>query len=63
MGAKFLMHHIPKKINLKYVKEVRPGGMINSSYDLNGLESHHQITSDGDINAQAKIIWQEINTD
>ena len=63
MGAEFLMKHIPKKINLKYVKEVRPGGMITSSYELNQLESNHQVTSDGDINAQAKIIWQEINTD
>ena len=63
MGADFLTHYIPKKINLKYVKEVRPGGMITSSYELNQLESNHQVTSDGDINAQAKIIWQEINTD
>ena len=63
MGADFLTQYIPKKINLKYVKEVRPGGMITSSYELNQLESNHQVTSDGDINAQAKIIWQEINTD
>ena len=63
MGADFLMHHIPKKINLKYVKEVRPGGMINSSYDLGGLESHHQITSDGEINAQAIVKWQEMKKD
>lgn len=63
MGAEFLTNYIPKKINLKYVKEVRPGGMITSSYELNGLESNHQVTSDGDINAQAKITWQEINKD
>ena len=63
MGADFLTNHIPKKINLRYVKEVRPGGMITSSYELNGLESNHQVTSDGDINAQAKITWQEINKD
>lgn len=29
MGADFLTKYIPKKINLKYVKEVRPGGMID----------------------------------
>ena len=63
MGAEFLTNHIPKKINLKYVKEVRPGGMITSSYELNQLESNHQVTSDGDINAQAKITWQKINKD
>ena len=63
MGADFLANHIPQKINLKYVKEVRPGGMITSRYELNGLESNHQVTSDCDINAQAKITWQEINKD
>ena len=61
MGADFLTQYIPKKINLKYVKEVRPGGVITSSYALNGLESNHQVTSDGDINAQAKIAWQRID--
>ncbi|VUW92961.1 Acyl-ACP thioesterase [Streptococcus constellatus] len=61
MGADFLMKHIPKKIHLKYVKEVRPGGQITSSYDLEDLESNHQISSDGDVNAQAMITWQEIS--
>ncbi len=28
MGADFLTKHIPKKVHLKYVKEVRPGSMI-----------------------------------
>ena len=63
MGADFLTQHIPQKINLKYVKEVRPGGMIASSYDLEGLQSTHQISSDGEVNAQAIIPWQEIEKD
>ena len=57
MGADFLMDHIPQKINLKYVKEVRPGGMITSSYELDGLQSYHQVTSQGVVNAQALIQW------
>ena len=57
MGADFLMDHIPQKINLKYVKEVRPGGMITSSYEFNGLQSCHQVTSQGVVNAQALIQW------
>ena len=57
MGADFLMNHIPQKINLKYVKEVRPGGMISSSYELDGLQSCHQVTSQGVVNAQALIQW------
>lgn len=59
MGADFLMKYIPKKIHLKYVKEVRPGGMIASSYDLDGLQSNHQISSEGEVNAQALVTWQE----
>lgn len=44
MGADFLTHYIPKKINLKYVKEVRPGGVITSAVERTGLESKHEIT-------------------
>ena len=60
MGADFLTKHIPRKINLKYVKEVKPGGMITSAVELDGYESKHEITSDGATNAQAIITWQEI---
>ena len=60
MGADFLTQYIPKKINLKYVKEVRPGGVITSAVERTGLESKHEITSDGVTNAQAIITWQEI---
>ena len=63
MGANFLTHYIPKKINLKYVKEVRPGGVITSAVEGTGLESKHEITSDGATNAQAIITWQEIKKD
>ena len=61
MGADFLTQYIPKKINLKYVKEVRPGGVITSAVERTGLKSKHEITSDGVINAQAKIAWQRID--
>ncbi len=63
MGADFLTQYIPKKINLKYVKEVRPGGVIISAVERTGLESKHEITSDGATNAQAIITWQEIKKD
>lgn len=63
MGADFLTQYIPKKINLKYVKEVRPGGVITSAVESIGLESKHEITSDGVTNAQAIITWQEIKKD
>ena len=60
MGADFLTRYIPKKINLKYVKEVRPGGVITSAVERSGLESKHEIKSDDATNAQAIITWQEI---
>lgn len=64
MGADFLTQYIPKKINLKYVKEVRPGGVITSAVERrSGLETKHEITSDGITNAQAIITWQEIEKD
>ena len=63
MGADFLTQYIPKKINLKYVKEVRPGGVITSAVERTGLESQHEITSDGATNAQAIITWQKIKRD
>ena len=63
MGADFLTQYIPKKINLKYVKEVRPGGVITSAVERSGLESKHEITSDGVTNAQAIITWQEMKKD
>ena len=63
MGADFLTQYVPKKINLKYVKEVRPGGVITSAVERTGLESKHEITSDGATNAQAIITWQEMKKD
>ena len=63
MGADFLTQYIPKKINLKYVKEVRSGGVITSAVERTGLESKHEITSDGATNAQAIITWQEMKKD
>ena len=60
MGADFLTQHVPKKVHLKYVKEVLAGGLITSQYEQEGLKTQHQITSDGQINAQAEIEWEKV---
>ena len=60
LGCEFLKTHQPLKMTLKYVKEVSPGGQITSSYHLDQLTSYHQITSDGQLNAQAMIEWRAI---
>ena len=61
MGAEFLTQHIPKRVHLKYVKEVLPGGMITSSVEREGMISNHVISSEGQIHAQALITWEEID--
>ena len=61
MGAEFLTQHIPKRVHLKYVKEVLPGGMITSSVEREGMVSNHVISSEGQIHAQALITWEEID--
>ncbi|KXT79015.1 acyl-ACP thioesterase domain-containing protein [Streptococcus sp. DD13] len=63
MGFDFLSHHIPKRLQLKYSKEVSPGGLIQSRYELDGLTSQHEIVSDGQVNAQAIVRWQNVEED
>lgn len=57
LGYDFLSKHRPKSLQLKYSREVSPGGDISSNYRLDGLTSYHDITSDGQLNAQAIIEW------
>ena len=55
----FLMEHRPGHIQLKYVKEVSPGGSISSKVELADLTSQHEIWSEGHIHAQAIIKWEK----
>ncbi|GGE38197.1 acyl-ACP thioesterase domain-containing protein [Streptococcus himalayensis] len=59
LGVAFLTSHVPRKINLKYVKEVRSDGTIASCVEREGLVSSHQIRSDAGIHAQAIIEWRK----
>lgn len=56
----FLLHHVPRRLQLKYVKEVSPGGTISSKFVMEDLTSQHEIWSDGHIHAQAVIEWEKI---
>lgn len=58
LDVDFLRQHIPKKINLKYVKEIHYGHDIQSRLELDGLISKHEISGDG-VHAQARIEWKE----
>ncbi|MGT2636429.1 acyl-ACP thioesterase domain-containing protein [Streptococcus ratti] len=60
LDFEFLKNHVPKKINLKYVKEVQYGHDINSRLEQEGLLTKHEIMSNGGINAQAITEWESI---
>lgn len=55
----FLRQYIPKKIELKYVKEVHYGYDIQSCVEVKGLVTKHEIVADGMVHAQAYIEWQK----
>lgn len=60
MGFDFLQTHRPKHIQVKYLKEVAPGGTVKSRYHLEELTSYHEITSENAMNAQAIMTWERI---
>lgn len=59
LDYEFLLQHIPVRLQLKYVKEVSPGGSISSKFVMDGLTSQHEIWSEGSIHAQAVIEWEK----
>ncbi len=55
----FLLCHCPRKIQLKYIKEVASESWVSSRLVQEGLMSRHEIVVDGQIHAQAVIEWRE----
>ncbi len=58
LGYDFLSTHMPSKIQLKYSKEVLYGTTVTSRVDLVGVQSFHEIVSEGK-HAQAEMTWKE----
>ena len=58
LGYDFLSSHVPSRIHLKYSKEVLYGTTVTSRVDLVGLQSFHDITSEGK-HAQAEMTWRK----
>ena len=58
LGSDFLRRHSPTSIYIKYNREVMADSLVNSQVELEELTSHHQIQSQGVVNAQAQIEWQ-----
>ncbi|MCS4487466.1 acyl-ACP thioesterase domain-containing protein [Streptococcus sciuri] len=55
----FLKGHIPKTIDLKYIKEIHYGSDIVSSIETNKNITKHEISVDGVVHARSIIEWQE----
>lgn len=58
LGYDFLLCHVPKKIQLKYIKEIAPESQIRRRVVVDALTSRHEIVVDGQVHAQAKIEWE-----
>lgn len=59
LGYDFLLCHVPKKIQLKYLKEVEATSLVSSRMVAKAGVSQHEIVVDGHIHAQAVIEWRE----
>ena len=59
LGYDFLLCHVPKKIQLKYIKEVAPTSQVSSRLVTTALHSQHEIVVEGHIHAQATIEWRK----
>lgn len=59
LDAKFLMSHTPKKIAIKFNKEVLYGDKVFSQFELDeeAKVSKHGIVSKGELSAEANIYW------
>ncbi|MEQ9763752.1 acyl-ACP thioesterase domain-containing protein [Streptococcus jiangjianxini] len=60
MPFAFLRSHSPKHIAFKYIKEIHYGRDIVSEVLLEDNISRHQITTDGQVNAQAILEWRVV---
>lgn len=61
MDIDFLKTHVPKKVHLKYLKEIHYGKDIITRIKQDGLISQHEIKTDQGLHAQAQIEWRECN--
>ncbi|WP_343036858.1 acyl-[acyl-carrier-protein] thioesterase [Lacticaseibacillus absianus] len=60
LGADFLDHHRLVSMDIKYAREVAYGTTIDAAVAIDGLTTHHQIMTDGVVNAEAQLTWQAL---
>ncbi len=59
LDAEFLIAHEPRKISIKFNKEIRYGEPVVSAYEMSeeGI-TKHRISSGDDVSCEAKITWE-----
>lgn len=64
LGLSFLTQHSVQFLNLRYLKEVEYDSLVESAYSLktddgnSKLVTHHLICADGNVHADAEVIWR-----
>ncbi|MGT2929705.1 acyl-ACP thioesterase domain-containing protein [Streptococcus dentasini] len=59
LDVDFLKKHVPKTVDLKYVKEIHYGSDILSAVQQDGLTTRHEIRTADGLHAQAVIEWRK----
>lgn len=58
LGYDFLMAHRPKRIQLKFIKEISPKSHVTARFEMANLTSRHEIQVGDLLHAQACIDWE-----
>ncbi|SJZ80169.1 medium-chain acyl-[acyl-carrier-protein] hydrolase [Pilibacter termitis] len=61
LGYDFLIAHTPRKLSMRYVREIEEGTIVKSTAQVEGLETKHQISVDGVLHTEALIEWRREN--
>lgn len=58
LGGAFLNQHQLQSMTIKYAREVGSGSVPQALATIDGLTTFHEVQTDGQLNAQAKMTWQ-----
>lgn len=59
LGYDFLSQHDIESVQIKYAREVTYGSTPHAQAQIEGNTTHHQIVSDGVVNAEATFVWHQ----
>ncbi|MET3557287.1 medium-chain acyl-[acyl-carrier-protein] hydrolase [Streptococcus rupicaprae] len=61
LGREFLNEHIPKRLTIKYSKEVHYGKNVQVASQLTNLTSRHDLLTEDGLSTQAVIEWEKVD--